>query len=94
MSEPGRGDPLRLAFQHVDLVQQLVVGAVHVLVNDDEVEVMAVLLLHLPGLLYGLLQLLVLWGRIEVTNGWVEGSEGLSIVSISCISLEKTLSFS
>jgi len=57
--EPGCWDPLRFPLQQVDLLNKTLVGPVRITVNDDHVEVVSVSLLHLPGALDDLLELLV-----------------------------------
>lgn len=57
-AQPGAGHPLRLGVQLVDEAQQLGEGLVLVLVDDDGVEQVAAALLHLPGLLDDVTQLL------------------------------------
>ena len=57
---PGNGYPLRFCLDAIDFLQELLIGAVEVHVDEDVVEQVAESLLHLPPLLYHLLQLLVL----------------------------------
>ena len=57
---PGKGHPLRFRLDAVDFLQKLLVGAVQVHVDEDVVKEVAEGLLHLPPLLYHLLQLLIL----------------------------------
>lgn len=63
LAEPGRGDPLWLRVQLVDQPAQLVEGLVLVCVHDGGIEVVTEIVLHLPGLLDHLLQLLWLWNQ-------------------------------
>lgn len=57
-AQPGAGHPLRLGVQLVDEAQQLSEGLVLVLVDDDGIKQVAAALLHLPGLLDDVAQLL------------------------------------
>lgn len=57
-AQPGAGHPLRLSIQLVDESEQLAVSFVQVRVDDDGVEQVAAALLHLPGLLDDVPQLL------------------------------------
>lgn len=62
--DPGARDPLGLALERVDLGEQLVVGAIRLVVDDDHVEEVAVLVLHVAGLLDYVLELLLLVGLV------------------------------
>lgn len=76
-AQPGAGHPLGLGVQLVDEPQQLGEGLVLVLVDDDGVKQVAAALLHLPGLLNDVTQLLGLHARTSTNakssiQSWVE----------------------
>jgi len=58
--DPRAGHPLGVDVELVDSLQQLLIGAVKVIVAHDHVEVLDVILLHLTRLLNDVLQLVVL----------------------------------
>lgn len=58
--EPVRRDPLRLALEAVDLVEQLLVGALRVVVDDDHVEQVPPAQLHVARRRYYLFQFFLL----------------------------------
>lgn len=57
-AQPGAGHPLGFSVEFVDESKQLVVGFVLVCVNNDGVEQVTAALLHLPGFLDDVTQLL------------------------------------
>lgn len=61
--EPLDWDPLRLGLQPVDFAQQLCEGALEAVVDERQVEVVPILVLHLPALLNRGQQLVVLKDR-------------------------------
>jgi len=59
LAQPSGGNPLWFPLQQVDLVQELLVGTVGVAVDDDHVEVVSIVLLHLSRSLDDVLQLVI-----------------------------------
>lgn len=77
---PLGGHPLRLAFQRIDLRQQLMIGALCVIVDDDHVEEMTPARFHVPSGGNDVLKLLLLREKIAINRDSITGLLYLSIL--------------
>lgn len=65
-AQPGARHPLRFCVQFTDESKQLIVGFVLVCVDDDGIKQVTTALLHLPGFLYDVSQLLRLYTHTNI----------------------------